>query len=431
MKDAYRVGSWRQNRSIIHDITSYYSYLPAVFIYDDLKFDFRYTLPQNEPLDHLWVNERGDTVFQKMSIGLAYFYAPSFWIADQYVKKHPEYNRNGFSMPYQMAMNINTLFFGLIVMLLMFILLRLLYSDLVAGLSLMLIYAGSNLFYYISGAPGLSHPYSLLLLTFLLLLCLLYFKKPKPIVLALIAIIFGWIVLIRPTNLLLCLIPFLLGFSKKYFPVLRTHFLTKPGNIILFIFCALIPWIPQMMYWKVAVGQFIFYSYDEEGFFFLKPHWLDGLFSYRKGWFVYSPIMFIALLGLIFKAKYKVISKTILLILLPFTYVVFSWWCWWYGGSFGSRVMIETYPFMAIGLASLIELIIRMKWFIKLPIALVFAFLVHLNQLQVKQYSWGMLHWDSMTKSAYWSIFLKDSPPSNFEELIEHPDYKRAMKEGE
>jgi hypothetical protein len=427
----YRIGSWKNQKAIIHDITSYYSYLPAVFIYSDLNFDFRYTLPENEPKDHLWVNVRGDTVFQKMSVGLAYFYAPTFLIADAYARRHSEYNRNGFSKPYQMALALNTLFIGLLGLFCMLLLLRKFFSDRISAITLLLIYAGTNLLYYISVAPGLSHAYSLFLLTLLTLICLQLYKNPKTTSFILIAIISGWIVLIRPTNIFLCLIPLLLLFSSASYDTLRKFIYHRAWLIPVFAFCFLIPWIPQILYWKHSVGSYFFYSYDQEGFFFQKSHFWDGLFGYRKGWFIYTPIMFIALLGLFIRSELNHLTRTTLLILLPFVFVVFSWWCWWYGGSFGSRVMVETYPFMALGLALFLRKISSGFWLLRIPIAGVLAFLVILNLNQIYQYSIGMMHWDSMTKEAYWGIFNKDLPPSNFQDLLEHPDYEKAKIKGE
>ncbi|MFO7610005.1 MAG: hypothetical protein R6X35_12570, partial [Candidatus Krumholzibacteriia bacterium] len=58
---------------------------------------------------------------------------------------------------------------------------------------------------------------------------------------------------------------------------------------------------------QTSTGQFVFNSYMEEGFFFLKPKFFHGLFSYRKGWLVYSPVMTMAIIGFIWM-RYKVSS---------------------------------------------------------------------------------------------------------------------------
>jgi hypothetical protein len=141
--------------------------------------------------------------------------------------------------------------------------------------------------------------------------------------------------------------------------------------------------------------------------------------------------MFIALLGFFIKQKNTQIMKAFLVMLPLFVFVVFSWWCWWYGGSLGSRVMIDTYPFMAIGLGLIIKRALRSTLLLKISLSFALLFCVVLNLNQTWQYSLGMLHWDSMTKPAYQSIFLKDVPPTNFQELIKAPDYEAAKLNGE
>jgi hypothetical protein len=32
-------------------------------------------------------------------------------------------------------------------------------------------------------------------------------------------------------------------------------------------------------------------------------------------------------------------------------YIIFSWWCWWYGGGFGQRAFIDSYALMAVATA--------------------------------------------------------------------------------
>ena len=59
----------------------------------------------------------------------------------------------------------------------------------------------------------------------------------------------------------------------------------------------------QSVIYKLSTGYFWVYSYGEEGFNFGSPHFIDILFSYKKGLFLYTPIYLIALLGLYFMYK--------------------------------------------------------------------------------------------------------------------------------
>ena len=56
------------------------------------------------------------------------------------------------------------------------------------------------------------------------------------------------------------------------------------------------------------------------------------------------------------------------------------------------------------------------------------ALLVCLNIFQMEQYWRGILHWDSMTRDAYWSVFLRGRVPANYADLLSPPDYARAAR---
>ena len=75
------------------------------------------------------------------------------------------------------------------------------------------------------------------------------------------------------------------------------------------LFCFLIICIAsiQLGYWKYTSGKFIINPYGAsnagEGLELLNPHLLEVLFSFRKGWFIYTPLMLFTLVG--FKELYK------------------------------------------------------------------------------------------------------------------------------
>ena len=46
----------------------------------------------------------------------------------------------------------------------------------------------------------------------------------------------------------------------------------------------------------------------------------------------------------------------------------------------------------------------------------------------MKQYRTSLLHWDSMTKEAYWGIFGRTTWPQGYEQMIKVPDYEKALK---
>jgi hypothetical protein len=243
-----------------------------------------------------------------------------------------------------------------------------------------------------------------------------------------LGILAGLILLIRPVNILVVIFPALLGITS--FAEFADRITKRWEMILLAGLAAFIILVPQMIYWKAQTGHVIFNSYMDQGrFYFLKPQIINGLFSYRKGWLIYSPVMVFSILGFMWlRKKAGSLLWPILIFFILNIYIVYSWWCWWYGGSFGSRPMIDIYGVMAVPMAVCIEKILKSKFCIKGIAVFVLGALFLFNQFQMKQYQTSLLHWDSMTKKAYRGIMFKQNWPDNYSELIKAPDYDKALK---
>ena len=90
--------------------------------------------------------------------------------------------------------------------------------------------------------------------------------------------------------------------------------------------------------------------------------------------------------------------------------------------------MIDTYPFLALPMAAMFAYLFKQANLVRYISGGLIICLVLLNVFQTHQYTKGILHWDSMTKQAYWSIFLKTQKPSNFDQLLETPNTEKALK---
>ncbi len=170
--------------------------------------------------------------------------------------------------------------------------------------------------------------------------------------------------------------------------------------------------MPEFCWWDFFLllqcfpGHFLLYSYQGEGFHFLHPQFINILFSYRKGLFVYTPILFLSLAGLIrmaFQRKYYQVFTWLLFFLL-ITYLLSSWHSWDYGASYGSRVFIDYYSVFFILLALLINEIPKI---LKTGIILLSVLTIPVNLIQGYQYKAYILHWTDMNKEKYWEVFLK------------------------
>jgi phosphatidylserine synthase len=130
------------------------------------------------------------------------------------------------------------------------------------------------------------------------------------------------------------------------------------------------------------------------------------LFSYKKGLFLYTPLFLVSLSGFIWLFRKKHFEAWSLLgFFALLVYVFSSWWNWWYGGSFSSRVFVEYLPFFAILLGYSLNLFIT-KNIRVLFISFIFL-LILLCQVQTLQYRYLHIHWEEMTKEKYWDSFLR------------------------
>lgn len=405
------------------DITLYYSYLPATFIYHD--FDVHASGEKEWGQRHFYMKEDAEgNRYVKMTSGLSMLYSPFFLAAHAYALVSPNYEANGFGKPYDIGILLSSLLFALAGLWCLARFLLQYFPEKVVGLSILVVFLGTNMPYYSMVSP-MSHVYNFALVSFILLQTDLYLRRQALWRAVFIGAAVGLLVLIRPTNILALIFPVLLVIYK--WRNLTPGLLYK--HLALVVVVAFMACLPQLLYWKHMTGHWLIYSYNEEGFFFTNPQIWNGLFSYRKGWFTYSPVLFVALLGFPFLfRKYPRYGWAIIATLIPALWVTFSWWCWWYGGGFGARPLIEFLPFMALPLAAVFGEVLLRKFWLQIPALAVAGFLCYWALVMNFQFHRGMIHYDSMSKELYWDQFLKKHYVENFEEKLDPPDYDAALK---
>ena len=412
----FNLGKFKKHDVIAWDRAGYYLYLPALLIYDDLDelhfishIDSTYELTQNNSKYGLVQIEQTGHLVNRYSYGVALFELSGFLIAHTYASYSQKYPPDGYSIPYQLAIQFTSILFSFLGLVVLRRFLRDFgIKETLISCAIILLAFGTNFYYYSAFEHGMSHNFSFFLCSTILFLTNRAYKFEDWKYFIFLGISLGWAALVRPVDIFFCIIPCLwLGFNMAQLRFLKRHVV----KILVLMLCFLLPWIPQIVYWKLTTGQFLYYSYSEYGFDFTNPQVWKGLFSYRKGWFVYTPIAFIGFLYIFVawrKKEYRNYAIAILLFYIPYIYVVFSWFQWYYGGSFGSRVMINTLPLLAIPLAIFVKDVINLSKIKKYLIIAVVCFLVVLNLFQSWQYNRGVLHWDAMSKEYYWRIFLKE-----------------------
>lgn len=424
---------WKKENKVIEwDVISYYAYLPATFIYHDpgLSFIDNYKGPHK----FIFWPERapnGSYVI-KTTMGLSLLYLP-FFAAGHAAAVITGADAGGFSEPYKFALILSAVFFlGLGLYYLRKILLEF-FSDTVTAIILFAFVFGTNVFWYAVYESAMSHIYSFAVIACFLWQTIKWYRKPSAGNAAAIGLLAGLITLIRPTNGIIALVflfynIFSLNSLKERFKFLAVNF----RLLLLIAAAAIIVWIPQLIYWKSLTGHLLFFSYtNNERFFFSHPQIINGLFSFRKGLFIYTPLTLFSVAGIWHLWKSRSPFAMPVSIFFPLNaYIIFSWWCWWYGGSFGQRPFIDSYALMALPVAAILQSIPHIKSFItRYSVAFIFSVTVLLGLYYQKQYYYGAIHWDSMTREAFFDSFGRLHPSARFNSLLAAPDYDKA-KEG-
>jgi hypothetical protein len=157
----------------------------------------------------------------------------------------------------------------------------------------------------------------------------------------------------------------------------------------------------QPIYWKYATGEWIVYSYGEQGFSWLKPHLYDYLLSFRCGWWRFTPLMVLPFLGMFVYGKDKPSQWLMIGFGLLSLYIVTAWDVWDYGGTAG-RAMVQYYPILAFPLSALIEKVMDhriLKWFF----GLVFIILSYLSVWWVYHAHGGQVQVLELSRKYYWN----------------------------
>jgi hypothetical protein len=422
---AYAHARPRWSDVIQNDVSVLYAYLPATFLYHDLSFGFATAadFPGEIPLNR---TERGDAVL-KMTCGAAVLWTPFFLLAHA-AARLLSVPANGYSWPYHYAIGLAAIVYAVAGLVLLRGVLRRYFADGVVALTLVTVFAATNLFYYTTFESGMTHAYSFFLFALFLRLTIAWHASPTWAKALALGGALGLVVLVRPSNGVVVLV-FLL-YRDAALP--RWHdkmeLLARQSlPLLAALGVSVAVLLPQFVYWKYSTGSWVCYSYRDEGFFFARPRIIDGLFSYRKGLFVYTPILTLAFAGMLrLPRRLREWSWAVVLFTAVDLYVVFCWWCWWYGASFGMRALIEAYAIWAIPMAAMLEWLLSFGPVVVAATVNAIALLVCLNLFQAEQYWRGIIHWDSMTRDAYWSVFLRGGVPANYADLLSPPDYVKA-----
>lgn len=400
----------KDETTINGDGIGYYDYLPSLFIHSDFIRNDKSVI--NDSTFYSRINSLNlysnykNRKLDKYPCGTALLQSPFFLMSYLTNKKSGELN-DGYQHTYQKTIFYAALFYLFLgIFFTKKLLLSLKISDTTITFILLTLVLSTSLTHYANIDASYSHIYSFFSISAFLYFSKRFFETFSINQFLIACFLLGLIVLIRQINIVIIVaLPLIAGSWEN----LKNGFfhLSKQPVKILYGFLTFISIVfIQSIVWYLQVGEFIVYSYQDEGFNFLNPQFYNILFSYKKGLFVYTPILFLAIISwfilLIKKEFYIVLTWGLFFIFL--TYTLSSWWCWDYGSSYGLRAYIEFYPVFFIVIAHFLN---GVKPFIRNSIITISLFTIPLNLIQTYQYKEFILHWVSMDKEKYWKIFLK------------------------
>lgn len=395
------------------DTFGYYLYLPQLFIYHDLGIHdtqhLQAIVDQYEntaTLYQIWQTDSGCWLI-RYTAGQAVLFAPFFLLAHAYTLLTGGV-ADGFSLPYQIAIAVGCFCYFIAAMFLLRRILLHFFSEKVTAITLCLLLLGTNLFANtVFGIAGI-HAQLFFLYTVLIYFTIRWHQRQSWGNILPIAVSAGLIILTRPTDIICLLIPFLWAPTS-----LRALFNKVLKNWKQMLVCALIVGAIgslQLLYWHAYAGHWLLDSYNNpgEGMDFFHPHIKGTLLSFRKGWFVYTPMMFLMLFGFVGAFRRgKECALACLLFLLCNIYLVSCWSCWWYAGSFSQRAYVQSYAVLALPLGFMVQSVTEWRKGFKIPMMIVLGLLCVLNLFQTWQYKKRIIDPELMTKEAYFANFFQ------------------------
>jgi hypothetical protein len=374
------------------DKALYYVYLPATFIYgwDASKFP-----PGIEKrCEGFLLNKKNNKVIIKMTCGVAILWTP-FFLVTHFIAVHWNLQPDGFSDFYEKMTFIPGVFY---LVLGLFFLRRFLgnyFSRSISYITVLLIFAGTNLYFYGIAEGLMSHVNSFFLFALFLYL-LKKFIENETLSYGLVwglSVVLSLAILIRPTNILLLTPAIFLDVNSWKDLITRLKLFFKPWIILIFLFIAFIVFLPQFLYWNYLTGHFIWYSYSGESFSnWNNPPLIPVWFSTLNGLFLYTPLALFFIAGIILMIVKKIPNGIFMgLSFLIVSYIFASWYCWYFGGSFGFRPMVEYYALFSLPFAYFISTLWRLKnLYIKSLLILLILFSVNYNIRTTYHQRWNI-----------------------------------------
>lgn len=388
------------------DGSGYYAYLPSLFIYDDPTFEKAQQAEakyhQGNVSRNYIFKTRDGAHYNKYFPGLAVLQVPFFLLACLFSKVVGA-PLDGYSTIFQVFFWIGSLFYVYAGIFMWWRLLKTYFhlsSSLIAPF-ILLVALASPIVFYSFNTPSFTHGYSLFLIAIYLNLL---FKLKEAVTtkrLALLGLTIGLIFLLRPTNLVVLLaLPIVWTSWDSFFTWIKALFTVHLRKLLVLflVFFGIVSIL--FISWKWQTGKWLVWSYSGEGFDFLHTPFISGLFSFRMGLFLHTPVLFLVIIGWLFwfkENRFQALWWAVYAFINA--WIIFSWWCWDYESTFGNRPFTEHMVLLTLPLLFLLKKQAKLA----LTGLVLFAFL---GAIRLYTFSINQVVYQRFTKENYLSSLL-------------------------
>jgi len=330
-------------------------------------------------------------------IGCSILWSPFFSCAHLYVKIRNALGANipvdGYSKSYIRAVTFGSALLGFIGIMLIYLLCRRYFAAFDSSWALLTAWLASSLFFYMYIKPPMSHSSSFFIVSLFIFLWLRGYGKRSFKGWLILGIAGGLMYLVREQNGLFLILP-LIEAGEAYIANLKRKEWQSAGKLLghhlIFALIFLLILIPQFLTYKVLNGSYHPADFVTGHLNLFSPDFFSFLFSSYHGFFSWTPIALLGVIGLIF--LYKRDKKLTIIFAAAFLlqlYISASYSTWWAGASYGARRMINTIPILAVGLAALSD---RLRPKIKaVSLAVIGLIFIIWNFFFIIQYASGMV----------------------------------------
>src|SRR5690606_1003927 len=201
---------WQKERTeatLSWDVSGYYMYLPALFIYKDIKqCTFKDSIIQKysptPDFQQAFRHEKSGNYVMKYSSGQAIIMLPFFVIAHTWASISNTYPNDGFSYPYQVSIGVGMFLLALLGLYFLRKILLLYFSDKVTAITLLLLVIGTNYLNYSSIDQALTHNALFTIYVLIIWNTIAFYKNHKIRFLIYSGLLCGLATLIRPTEII-------------------------------------------------------------------------------------------------------------------------------------------------------------------------------------------------------------------------------------